>query len=171
MEIAIRQATSEDRYELLDLVGRSQLATGIPPLEMYPANQLESFLYHSRVYEKHRYVAISESLGKIVGHAVIERPNPIHVPLWIEGLGIGNDNNLAELGGAFVDPSILRQGIWTKLLDFRLEVIRDQLNASIVTSTWSRNTHVKDELVKRGAQYVCTDEVHGQQLDLFVFPT
>lgn len=93
---------------------KSQAATGTPDPEFFPPYTLENWIYAPRVLE--RFVA--EQDGRIVGHALIEESNPDDLPLWRQNLPPGF--KLLELGGAFVDPDLMGQGIWTQLLEHRL---------------------------------------------------
>ncbi|HUD05691.1 MAG TPA: GNAT family protein [Candidatus Saccharimonadales bacterium] len=171
MSIEIRQATPEDRGELLELLARSQEATGIPNPDTYPYSELEAFLYNPRIYEEHRYLATIKALGQIVGHIAIEQPNPQHIPLWLSGITSKNDDQkLVELGGFFVDPDFEGQGIMTQLLDFQLDVVRRTLGAIPVSATWKNskyNKRVRKIFNKVGGVYVGEDNQH--LLDLFVF--
>jgi GNAT superfamily N-acetyltransferase len=170
MDIDIRHATVRDKEEILDLLTKSQTATTIPNPEVYPPSELKKFLYHTRVYEDHRYVATAKNTGRILCHAVMEQPNPLHIPRWVAGL-VTNSNNLklVELGGFFVDPEFEGQGIMTQLLNFQLEVVRKTMNAKPVSATWIHseyNERIKRMFRKVGGIHVGTD--NSQLLDLFV---
>lgn len=160
----IRSASLKDRAEIVRMLERSQLMTGLPDPRRIPANELDERLYARRAIE--RYVAVDD--GRIVGHGLIEEANPNHEVVWRSVLPCTTES-LIEMGGAFVEPKLGRLGIWTALLRHRIEVIRD--NGSIpVSATWSENEHVRRKFevyggINAGRQYT----EHGD-VDLFAFP-
>ncbi len=158
----LRQATSADKAEILALSHKSQAATGMPDPTIIPPEQLESWIYTPRVRE--RFVAIRS--GRIVGHAVIEEPNPGDLPIWRQSAPKGA--KLLELGGAFVDPNLAKQGIWTKLLEHRLQLIRDQ-GAVPVSATWMQNEHVKRVFKAHGGTEIAVAPPDAPIISLFIF--
>jgi N-acetylglutamate synthase-like GNAT family acetyltransferase len=160
----IRKAEISDRESILELYERSQLATGLPDPEIYPPNELIKNLYNRRVIE--RFVAVEA--GRIVGHALIEEPNPVHQTDWLDALS-NPDSRLIEMGGAFVDPTLARQGIWTSLLLHRINLIKNN-EAFPVTATWSVNVHVKRTFKANGGVHAGVHDSRLGVVDLFVFP-
>jgi GNAT superfamily N-acetyltransferase len=128
-----------------------------------PRSKLGERLYGRLAME--RYVATEA--GKVIGHALIEPANPAHVDAW--GLSLGAaDSTLVEMGGAFVEPSLSGQGIWTSLLLHRIDVIRKR-SAVPVTATWSVNEHVKRTFQKFGGVQAGRQSTSFGDVDLFVF--
>jgi len=163
MNMLIRNAKEDDKSEIVELYEKSQSFTGIPNPDFYPPSDLGKRLYDIKAIE--RIVAIE--VGKIVGHALIEEPNPDNIESWMKG--IKEFKPLAELGGAFVDPYFSRQGIWTKLLEHRLTIVRDDLDSIPVSATWMENEHVKSTFKKYGGAEVAIKQVLGGRVSLYVF--
>lgn len=159
----IRVALDSDKPEIVDLYRRSQAATGIPNPNVYPADRLGEELYARDAIE--RYVATSN--GQIIGHGLIEHPNPLSISLWKNGLK-EEQSNLIEFGGAFVDPRIMRNGVYTELLNHRLRVIRE-LGAIPVSATWIQNVHVQKKFISVGGREVARQEIAAGIVCLFVF--
>lgn len=160
----IRKAKAIDRHEIVELYQRTQSATGIPDPTFNPPSELGQKLYDRKAIE--RYVAIEA--GRIVGHGLIEAPNPENISLWRK---LVNDEHvpLFELGADFVDPDYSRQGIWTALLTHRLNFVREQLESIPVSATWSQNEHVKKTFRKFGGIEVAIKVVPEGEVSLFVF--
>ncbi len=159
----IRVALESDRSEIVDLYQRSQAATGIPNPNVYPPERLGDGLYARDAIE--RYVATAQ--GQIVGHGLIEHPNPLSVSFWKSGL-VNEQSNIIEFGGAFVDPSQMRKGIYAELLNHRLRVIRE-LGAIPVSATWGQNVHVQEKFILAGGREVARQQIAAGELCLFVF--
>lgn len=159
-----RKATKIDRFEIVELYQKSQAISGIPNPIYFPPSELGQKLYDRKAIE--RFVAIEA--GRIVGHGLIETPNPENISQWITGV-----NNihipLVELGADFVDPDYSRQGIWTALLTHRLNFVREQLESIPVSATWNQNEHVKKTFRKFGGIEVATKAVPEGKISLFVF--
>lgn len=132
----IREATPSDQGEIIALYKRSQQATGLPDPVVVPPEQLGARLYARQAIG--RYVAISA--GRIEGHGLIEHPNPEHLEEWREA-SENKNAQFIELGGAFVDPAKFGRGVWSSLLEYRLDRARD-LGAVPVSVTWASNDHV-----------------------------
>jgi hypothetical protein len=159
----IRVATDEDRPEVVALYQRSQAATQIPNPAVYPPERLGDELYARDAIE--RYVTVSSA--KIIGHGLIELPNPLSISFWRSG--IDNDSSrMIEFGGAFVDPEHMREGVYSELLGFRLDVIRG-LGAIPVSATWLQNEHVQRKFVANGGREVAKQQIPAGTLCLFVF--
>lgn len=159
----IRPATDLDAPEIIDLYQRSQDATRIPNPDVYPRENLGAELYSRDAIE--RYVAIQDDT--IVGHGLIEKPNPVSVSLWMSGIA-DPSIVLIEFGGAFVDPNHMRRGIYTELLRYRLNRIRE-LNAVPVSATWGQNIHVQRRFISEGGREVARQQIPAGELCLFVF--
>ena len=159
----IRVASESDRSEIVDLYRRSQAATGIPNPDVYPPELLGEELYARNAIE--RYVATSQ--GQIVGHGLIEHPNPLSISFWRRGID-DYESNMIELGGAFVEPSHMRNGIYTELFIHRLSVIR-KLGAVPVSATWGQNLHVQKIFISAGGKEVARQQIAAGELRLFVF--
>ena len=159
----IRVANASDASEIIRLYQSSQAATQIPNPKIYPPDILGKELYSRDAIE--RYVAVSA--GRIIGHGLIEHPNPLSLPLWKGGIEDAN-NYLIEFGGAFVEPTQMRKGVYSELLRFRLGVIRG-LGAVPVSATWSQTTHVQRLFVKNGGREVATQRIPAGLLHLFIF--
>lgn len=159
----IRIAQESDRPEIVDLYQRSQAATGIPNPAVYPSDLLGDELYSRDAIE--RYVATDD--GNIVGHGLIEHPNPLSIFLWKSGIE-DKEADLVEFGGAFVDPTQLRNGIYTELLHHRLDIIR-KLGAVPVSATWGQNVHVQNKFIAAGGREVARQQIAAGELCLFVF--
>lgn len=170
MSIDIRQTSPEDRVELLELFVKSQKYTGIPDPDTYPSSELEGFLFSPRVFEEHRYVATTKSLGQIIGHIAVEQPNSSHIPIWLTGIDLrSSSQNLVELGGFFVDPDYEGQRIMSQLLKYQLKVVKNVMGAIPVSATWKNskyNERVRKMFNSAGGIYVGEDTEH--LLDLFV---
>jgi GNAT superfamily N-acetyltransferase len=160
----IHKAVENDRNEIVELYKKSQASSGIPNPDFNLPDELGEKLYDRKAIE--RFVAIKA--GKIVGHAMIEVPNSLHVPLWIKALG-NEEAELIEMGGAFVDPEFSGLGIYSAILVHRLWVIR-LLNATPTAATWSQNEHVKKTLRLYGGIDAGRQTTPAGDLNLFVFP-
>ncbi len=156
-------ADSTDQAEIIALYERSQDATLLPDPTLLPRNELGQQLYDRPALE--RFVATA--VGKIIGHALIESPNPNHVEVWRRSLD-NTDITLIEMGGAFVEPALSGQGIWTALLLHRIDFIRKQ-SAVPATATWSVNEHVKKTFQKYGGIQAGRQSTRFGDVDLFVF--
>ncbi len=159
----IRVAVDADRDDIIALYKRSQAMTGIPNPEVYPPSSLGDELYSRDAIE--RYVAVADE--NIVGHGIIEHPNPLSLDGWRRGID-DSDARLVEFGAAFVEPSLRRSGIYTELLNHRLAVIRE-LGAIPVSATWSQNEHVQRKFVSAGGRKVARQRIAAGELCLFVF--
>jgi GNAT superfamily N-acetyltransferase len=144
---------------------RSQEATGLPDPRFISPDELGNHLYARHALE--RCVAIE--MGRIVGHALVELPNPEHLDIWRSGLDTTQSEVMLELGGAFVAPSLARSGIWSALLRHRLELVRTQYASTPVTATWSQNEHVKRKFIQLGGKEVGEKITDGGTVSLFVF--
>ncbi|NCU37819.1 hypothetical protein EOL96_02035 [Candidatus Saccharibacteria bacterium] len=161
----IRKAESGDRNEIVDLYIRSQEATGLPDPDFLPVNKLGDHLYARHALE--RCVAID--MGRIVGHALVELPNPEHLKIWRNGLSAEQADKILELGGAFVEPTLGRAGIWTALLIHRLDLVRAKYENIPVSATWTCNDHVKKRFAKLGGKKVGEQLTGGGPVSLYVF--
>lgn len=159
----IRIALESERSEIVELYKRSQAATDIPNPKVYPPESLGDALYSRDAIE--RYVATSNET--IVGHGLIEHPNPLSLSLWRSGVD-DREVDLIEFGGAFVEPSRLRNGIYSELLRQRLCVIR-KLGAVPVSATWAQNVHVQEKFISAGGREVARQQISAGELRLFVF--
>lgn len=161
MEIRVAKLT--DKAEIIALYERSQDVTLLPDPTLTPRSELGQRLYERPALE--RYVATA--VGTIIGHALIEPPNPNHVEIWRRSLGAA-DNTLIEMGGAFVEPALSGQGIWTSLLLHRIDLIRKR-SAIPVSATWSVNEHVKKTFQKYGGVQAGRQSTRFGDVELFVF--
>lgn len=160
----IQRAKTEDRDEIVKLYKRVQLLTGIPNPEYVTPDELEGRIYSERAIERYTI----RHLGKIAGHGLIEHPDPGHEEIWRAGLSSNTSGTLIELGGAFVDPDLKRLGMWTALLEYRLNVIKEA-DAVPVSATWVQNEHVKRTFQKYGGQEVGQQQLPAGRVSLFVF--
>ena len=160
----IRRAVASDKDEIVELYLKSQTATGIPNPTLNPPDELGQKLYNRHAIE--RFVAIEA--GRIVGHGLIQEPNPDNVEFWLMGV---KDKNipLIELGADFVDPDYMRRGIWTALLLHRLNYVVEEFDSVPVSATWDQNHHVKRSFIKYGGTVVGLKAVQEGMVRLFVF--
>lgn len=160
--IIIREALMVDKEKIIALYRKSQLATGLPNPIHYPPETLGMKLYDRKAVK--RYIA--EENGTIIGHGMVEIPNPDNVQVWSSIL---NDKNskMLELGGAFVDPDRSGEGIWSKLLNHRIEYVKS-VGAVPVSATWSSNDHVKRIFYKLGGVEAGTKKLPVGSISLFV---
>ena len=70
-------------------------------------------------------------LGRVIVRGLIELAISSHGNLWQNGLKNDEDRKIIELGGAFVDPSYSRCGVWTQMLKHRLAVVRNMESITI----------------------------------------
>lgn len=160
----IRKAEAIDKLEIVELYKKSQAVMGIPDPIHNPPYELGQKLYDRKAIE--RYVAIEA--GRIIGHGLIEEPNPENIALWLTG--VSNKNiPLIELGGDFVDPDYSKLGVWSALLIHRLNYIVEHLDSIPVSATWSQNEHVKRTFRKFGGAEVAIKVVPEGEISLFVF--
>ena len=75
---------------------------------------------------------------------------------------------LLEMGGAFVHPDYAGQGVWTSLLEHRLDYVCS-INKTAVTATWSQNEHVRRVFERSGAKYLGEKAVAGGDIALYRF--
>lgn len=160
----IREADLSDKDEIISLFEQSQRATGLPDPSRIASSQLGDYLYTRHAIE--RYVAVEA--GRIVGHGLIEHPNPDNEADWRKALD-DTLSELVELGGAFVNPAMGGRGIWSALLSHRLEIIRTS-GSFPVAATWSSNEHVKRTFFRHGAVFAARKATPHGGVDLFVFP-
>ncbi len=160
----IRLARPDDRDEIVSMYERSQEATGLPYPQHVPKMELGKRLYARAAI--HRYVAVDKQ--KIVGHGLIEYANQSHITEWQAALDYPTAP-LLEMGGAFVEPTLGRLGIWTALLSHRIDVIRDT-GATPVSVTWAQNEHVKKKFITFGGIITCRKPTAHGDVDLFIFP-
>ena len=160
----IRTANINEKDEIISLYKKVQAKTGIPNPQYVSPDDLEGRLYSERAIE--RYVVTY--LGKIAGHGLIELPDPGHFDIWHAGLGGNQGEQMIELGGAFSDPDLKGRGLWTSLLEYRLDIIRDKL-ATPVSATWMQNEHVKRTFRKFGGEEVGKQSLPAGDVSLFVF--
>lgn len=160
----IRKAHDSDRPEIVELYLKSQAATGIPNPTFNPPGELGQKLYDRNAIA--RFVAIEA--GRIVGHGLIQEPNPENTEFWLMGI---KDKNipLIELGADFVDPDYMRRGIWTALLLHRLNYVVETFDSVPVSATWEQNHHVKRSFLKHGGTVVGLKAVREGMVRLFVF--
>lgn len=159
----IRPATDADRSGIIDLYVSSQAATQIPNPDVYPPETLGDELYSRDAIE--RYVAVIDE--QIVGHGLIENPNPLSIEFWKSGIKEANPR-LIEFGGAFVNPSFSRRGIYSELLRLRISRIRE-FGAIPVAATWEQNEHVQRQFLVHGGEEVARQMIPAGELCLFVF--
>lgn len=157
----IREANPGDKQEIVTLYRLSQHMSGIPDPDKISPEELGFKLYSRDAIE--RYVAIDED--KIVGHGMIESPNPDHLADW---QGVAPNADFIELGGAFVDPSKIGRGIWSSLLAHRLHTVR-AMGSIPVSVTWSINHHVKQHFEKIGGSLVSEKQTEAGNICLYVF--
>lgn len=158
----IREAVPSDKEEIVALYKRSQESTGIPNPAFKPPEILGTYLYSRNAIG--RYVVAEE--GNIIGHGLIEVANPEHVGDWNVANG-HKQQEIIELGGAFVDPSKSGRGVWSSLLIHRLEIVRS-LGALPVSVTWSSNEHVKKRFIELGGREVGQKVTKEGEISLFV---
>lgn len=159
----IRVASPSDQNEIISLYARSQAATELPNPIFIPQKELGQHLYARKAMERY----VTTEAGKIIGHALIEPPNPAHVTTWRQAVDDSNVE-LIEMGGAFVEPTLSGRGIWTALLLHRIEIIRRQ-SAVPVTATWAQNEHVKRTLLTHGGVDAGVGPTPLGEVRLFVF--
>jgi GNAT superfamily N-acetyltransferase len=164
MVMEIQRANPEDKDEIVRLYKRVQSVTGIPDPEHIAPDELEGRIYSDRAIERYTI----RHLGRIAGHGLIEHPDPGHEEIWRAGLSSNADDTLIELGGAFVDPDLKGLGMWTALLEYRLDIIKG-INAVPVSATWMQNEHVKRTFQKYGGQEVGQQQLPAGKVSLFVF--
>lgn len=145
----IREALPRDRPEITALYVSSQMATGVPSPEFCPPEQLGDRLYARQAIG--RFVAVS-CRDVIVGHGLIEYPNPEHIEQWRSDAD-SEVTEFIELGGAFVDLELSGNGIWSALLAYRLEIVR-AAGAVPVSVTWDSNHHVMRHFARVGGREV-----------------
>lgn len=160
----IREANAADRDEIVELYIRSQRATGLPDPVHLPPAKLGAQLYARKALG--RYVV--ELDQHIVAHGLIEEPNSDHIEVWQQGTPPGLIPSFIELGGAFVDPKFSRQGLWTGLLEYRLQLVEKRL-AIPVSATWTQNEHVKRAFCAYGGIEVGQQVTSLGSVSLFVF--
>lgn len=105
-------------FEIAELYGLSQEATGEP--RFVPREFLGQRLRDASVIMGYSAELDNEA---VIGHALIERANPLFVPEWTQDTSL-DMYDLYELGRAFVHPDYVRNGVWTELVRHRLEVTR-----------------------------------------------
>lgn len=159
----IRIANAEDKDEIVKLYQRVQSITGIPNPAYVSPDELEGRIYSERAIE--RYALRHD--GKIAGHGLIEHPDPGHEDIWRAALS-DSSQTLIELGGAFVDPNLKGLGLWTALLEHRLNIIK-RLKAVPVSATWSQNTHVMRTFQRYGGKEVGQQQIPAGKVSLFIF--
>lgn len=160
----IRKPNDHEKDEIVQLYKKVQSLTGIPNPDHVSPDDLEGRIYSDRAIE--RYVI--SHLGRIAGHALIERPDPGHMEIWEAAIGSETQSAMIELGGAFVDPVLKGSGIWTALLVHRLKVI-EEAGAIPVSATWVQNEHVKRTFQKHGGVEVGQQRLPAGEVSLFVF--
>lgn len=160
----IRTANLSEKDEIVCLYKKVQAKAGIPNPRHVSPDDLEGRIYSERAIE--RYVVTY--LGKIAGHGLIEFPDPGHLDIWRIGLGQNQGEQMIELGGAFTDPELKGCGLWTSLLEYRLDIIRDKA-VTPVSATWMQNEHVKRTFRKFGGEEVGRQSLPAGDVSLFVF--
>lgn len=160
----IQIADAEDKDEIVKLYQRVQSLTGIPNPAYVSPDDLEGRIYSERALE--RYTIRHD--GRLAGHGLIERPDPGHEEIWRAGLSSDSSTELLELGGAFVDPDFKGLGLWTALLEYRLNIING-LKAVPVSATWMQNTHVMRTFQRYGGKEVGQQQLPAGMVSLFVF--
>lgn len=158
----IREATLNDKLEIISLYKRSQLATGLPDPALIPPEELGDRLYARNAIG--RYVAVDDQA--IVGHGLIEPANQDHLSEWQRAIG-ASQSELIELGAAFVEPSKTGNGIWSALLAYRLDIVR-RMGAIPVSVTWSVNEHVKSHFIKLGGNEIAQKITDAGDISIFV---
>jgi GNAT superfamily N-acetyltransferase len=165
MELSIREVVPEDEPIIIGLYRRSQAHSRIPDPVAFPPETLGADL-HSRHPIK-QYVAIAS--GEVIGHGMIEAAaDPTSIEIWRRVMREANDRPFIELGAAFVDPNWTGNGIYSKLLEHRLHVVR-AMGAVPVSATWEQNLHVMGAFRRRGGIEAGIQLVAAGQLHLFVF--
>ncbi|MES2876536.1 MAG: GNAT family N-acetyltransferase [Patescibacteria group bacterium] len=162
-DVRIRNATELDRAEIVGVYQLSQLATCLPDAAACPPHLLGDRLYDRLAVR--RYVA--ESIGRIIGHGLVEFPNTQHIPTWLHGTR-HKPEHLLELGGAFVHPAFSGEGVWTSLLERRLEYV-NEISKVAVAATWSQNDHVMRVFESHGAVHVGDTAAAGGEISLYRF--
>lgn len=163
-DFTVRLAEERDREGSIELYRLSQRVTGIPDPRFVPENLLEQRLYDGLVLK--RYVA--EHAGKLIGHALVELPNPPHIPQWIGDTKL-RPQGILELGRAFVHPDYFGQGVWTELLRRRLSFVEEEVGRTAVAATWIQNDHVKQTFERFGAVHVGDKPVADGEISLYRF--
>lgn len=158
----IREAIETEKAEIVALYRSSQIATGIPSPELVPSSELGAKLYQRDAIK--RYISIEDH--RIIGHGIIEEPNPDHLSDWQQAVN-NYDATFIELGAAFVDPSKFGRGIWSSLLTHRLHVVRS-LGAIPVSVTWTSNLHVRKHFEKNGGTEITQKETRAGNISLFL---
>ena len=160
--MVIREATIADKVRIIALYRKSQAATGLPDPLHFPPETLGMRLYDRKAVK--RYVA--EDKGTIIGHGMVELPNPENIQVWNR---IINNKKLTmlEIGGAFVDPERSGEGIWSKLLQHRINYVKS-VGAVPVSVTWSSNDHVKRTFYRLGGVEAGTRNLEVGSISLFV---
>lgn len=158
----IREALIDDKERIIALYRKSQEATNLPNPKHFPPKTLGMKLYERKVVK--RYVA--EEKGVIIGHGMVELPNPENIQVWSRIIGDKN-STLLEIGGAFVDPERSGEGVWTKLLQHRIDYVKS-IGAVPVSATWSSNDHVKRTFYKIGGVEAGTRKLKIGSISLFV---
>ena len=161
--LTIRPAEERDRPELIRLYELSQQATGIPNPAVIAPSELGRRLYQRQAVRR----LVAERAGKLIGHGLVELPNPDNIPDWLNG-SARKPEHLLELGGAFVHPEHSGQGVWTTLLERRLEYVRS-ITKTAVAATWSQNTHVMRRFDQFGGTHLGSRNVKGGNIELFRF--
>lgn len=159
----VRRARESDRYGIVEAYVQSQRATGIPDPEYCSPDMLGERLYQRLAVG--RFVVDRE--GVIAGHGLVELPNPDNIQLWLND-SKRRPEHLLELGGAFVHPDFVGQGIWTSLLEHRLRFVRSA-GKTAVTATWSQNEHVRRVFERNGARQVGERPAKGGDIALYRF--
>lgn len=148
--------------EVAELYQLSQDVTGEPkyvPREFLPRRLSDASVIQG-------YSAELED-GTVIGHALIERPNPLHVPEWTKGTSL-HMYELYELGRGFVHPEYTRQGVWTELIRHRLEVTRTVGVTAVAAVDLSR-PYLARTLMSLGGVHVGNKAVADGRLALFRF--
>lgn len=160
----IRKPLEHEKDEIVQLYKKVQSLTGIPNPDYVSPDDLEGRIYSERAIE--RYVV--SHLGRIAGHALIELPDPGHTGIWKAAIGPASQSPMLELGGAFVDPALKGMGMWTALLEHRLQAIEER-DAIPVSATWVQNQHVKRTFQRYGGVEVGQQQLPAGEVSLFVF--
>jgi len=160
----IRRAVASDRNEIVELYLKSQAATGIPNPTFNPPDELGQKLYNRHAIE--RFVAIEA--GRIVGHGLIQEPNPDNIDSWLSR-SVDKNIRIIELGAGFVDPDYTKLGIWTALLIHRLNYVDEGFDSVPVSATWDKNKHIINSFRQFGGYDVELKAVPEGMLRLFVF--
>jgi hypothetical protein len=160
----IRLADIADKANIIALYERSQAASGIPDPAYTLPEELGTQLYGRNALA--RFVVMQT--GVIIGHTMIEHANQIHCPQWQTAIGPSN-KTLLEIGGAFVEPTSTRQGVFGSLLSRCLKVIREDHQAVPVSATWSANEHVMRTFARQGGVDIGTKATERGEIHLFIF--